>query len=84
MYTVARSVLEQEPDREDDQQWDADCKHRLFHWVAEKIRTEFQETTWQAFWRTAVEGQSFKPDPASPGHWPPFTCAASCCRPCRA
>ena len=57
--TVARSVLEQEPER-DDEQWDADYKHRLFHWVAEKIRTEFQETTWQAFWKTAVEGQPGK------------------------
>ncbi len=28
--------------------------------------------------------EPFKQAPASPGHWPPFTCEASCCRPCRA
>ena len=55
--TVVRSVLEQEPGR-DEEDWNEDYRHRLFHWVAEKIRAEFQETTWQAFWKTAVEGQS--------------------------
>ena len=57
--TGVRSLLEQEPER-DGQQWDDDYRHRLFHWVAEKIRDEFQETTWQAFWKTAVEGQAGK------------------------
>jgi RNA polymerase sigma-70 factor (ECF subfamily) len=30
----------------------------LFHQALELIKTEFQERTWQAFWRVVVEGQS--------------------------
>lgn len=29
-----------------------------FDWAAKRIRGEFQESTWQAFWRTAVGGES--------------------------
>jgi RNA polymerase sigma-70 factor (ECF subfamily) len=31
---------------------------RLFHRALELIQSEFEERTWQAFWRIAVEGQS--------------------------
>ena len=60
--TGVRAVLEQfsEQDEQDEEQWDSDYQHRLFHWVAEKIRDEFQETTWRAFWSTAVDGQAAK------------------------
>lgn len=30
----------------------------LFHRCCEMVRDEYQENTWQAFWRTAVEGRS--------------------------
>jgi RNA polymerase sigma-70 factor (ECF subfamily) len=29
----------------------------LFHWAAERIRGEFHDATWNAFWLTAVEGK---------------------------
>jgi len=29
----------------------------IFNWAADKIRDEFTETTWRAFWLTAVEAQ---------------------------
>jgi RNA polymerase sigma-70 factor (ECF subfamily) len=32
-------------------------ERRLFHSCCERVRSEFQENTWQAFWRTAVEGR---------------------------
>jgi RNA polymerase sigma factor (sigma-70 family) len=35
----------------------------VLRWAAHKIRSEFQESTWQAFWQTAVEGQPI-PDTA--------------------
>jgi RNA polymerase sigma-70 factor (ECF subfamily) len=42
------------------QQWEADYQRQLFAWAVERIRPEFQEKTWQAFWMTAVEGKSGK------------------------
>ena len=33
---------------------------RLFAWAADQVRGGFHETTWSAFWQTAVEGQSGK------------------------
>lgn len=40
--------------------WDQDHERRLFAWAAEQVRKEVQTATWQAFWRTAVEGHSGK------------------------
>jgi RNA polymerase sigma-70 factor (ECF subfamily) len=42
-----------------------ESRRRLFHWAAERIRGEFQESTWNAFWRTAVEGEEIGPVAAS-------------------
>jgi RNA polymerase sigma-70 factor (ECF subfamily) len=39
---------------------DEDAERRLFHRCLEVIRGEFEERTWQAFWRTAVDGRSPK------------------------
>ena len=52
------ATMDEQPAPEDDDvaQWDRDYEKRLFHWAAEQIRGEFAETTWQAFWRVAVDG----------------------------
>jgi RNA polymerase sigma-70 factor (ECF subfamily) len=44
----------------DDEARDVDEEFRraLFRHAAEKIRPEFRDSTWQAFWLTAVEGLS--------------------------
>lgn len=42
---------------EDEAVWNQEYQTRLFHWAAERAREHFRESTWQAFWRTAVEGQ---------------------------
>lgn len=36
--------------------WDREHALRLFQWTAERIRGEFRESTWQAFWQTSVAG----------------------------
>lgn len=34
------------------------CRREAFRVLARKVRAEFEEATWQAFWMTAVEGAS--------------------------
>jgi RNA polymerase sigma factor (sigma-70 family) len=40
--------------------FEQECERRLFAWAAEQVRGRFQPATWQAFWRTAVDGASGK------------------------
>lgn len=34
------------------------CRREMFRALARKVRAEFEEASWQAFWMTAVEGAS--------------------------
>lgn len=36
--------------------WEQECERQMFTWAAEQVRPRFQPASWQAFWRTAVEG----------------------------
>ena len=45
------------PDDEEDAPAVEAAEQALFHRALEMIRCEFEERTWQAFWRTAVEGR---------------------------
>src|SRR5262245_20733213 len=38
--------------------WDQEYERRVFDWAADQARCPFQDSTWQAFWRTAVEGKT--------------------------
>jgi RNA polymerase sigma-70 factor (ECF subfamily) len=38
--------------------WQREYEQRLFDWAAEQVRQDCEDRTWQAFWRTAVDGQS--------------------------
>jgi RNA polymerase sigma-70 factor (ECF subfamily) len=40
--------------------WDEEYPRRLFRWATQRVRREFEDGTWQAFWRTAVDGRSAK------------------------
>jgi RNA polymerase sigma-70 factor (ECF subfamily) len=40
--------------------WQIEWEDRLFAWASAKVRQEVQDLTWQAFWKTAIEGQSGK------------------------
>jgi RNA polymerase sigma-70 factor (ECF subfamily) len=51
-------MLEALPDPvgEDSAVFEAEYRRRTFEWAAEQVRGEFRPATWQAFWRTAVDG----------------------------
>src|SRR6185436_15505486 len=37
-------------------EWEDDYRHALLACAAEVVRPQVQEATWQAFWRTSLEG----------------------------
>ncbi|MCA9190437.1 MAG: sigma-70 family RNA polymerase sigma factor [Planctomycetales bacterium] len=54
--TATLDLLNQLPMDTLDEAWEAQCKLSEFHWAADRIRHEFQGSTWSAFWLTTVEG----------------------------
>lgn len=59
--TDLKELLEEQPaPPEDTDQWERDYEHRLFVWATNQVRGGFEESTWQAFWQTAMEGKSAK------------------------
>ncbi|MEX2138470.1 MAG: sigma-70 family RNA polymerase sigma factor [Pirellulales bacterium] len=57
--TDFRLALEQHPDPTSEltAAFEQEYERELFDWAARQVRGEFHESTWQAFWRTAVEGE---------------------------
>jgi RNA polymerase sigma factor (sigma-70 family) len=55
-----RRFLEEQPAADSPQSaiFDAEYRLRMLDWAAERVRDEFTEATWRAFWKTGVEGQS--------------------------
>jgi RNA polymerase sigma factor (sigma-70 family) len=60
--TGMQEMLEAQPAPEADEaaRWEDDCKKRLLSWAADQVRDQVKESTWQAFWQTAVEGKGFQ------------------------
>jgi RNA polymerase sigma-70 factor (ECF subfamily) len=58
--TDARRLLEEVPGPagEDSELFDDEYRRRLFDWAAGRIRDEFPEVAWRAFWMAGVEGRS--------------------------
>lgn len=56
----AQHRLQELPAREEDETawWDQEYEQRVLAWAAEQARGAFRESTWQAFWQTAVEGKT--------------------------
>lgn len=54
---AAQECLEAVAAPEEQDHWDRELEQRLFAWAVERVRGEFTEATWQAFWQTAVEGR---------------------------
>jgi RNA polymerase sigma factor (sigma-70 family) len=55
-----QNLLELQPAPEQLPQWERDYQQRLWDWAAEQVRRTCSETTWQAFWLTAVAELSSK------------------------
>jgi len=58
--TGAHRLLQEQPAPEDSAEWDKEYERHLFAVAAKQVRGRVQEATWQAFWRTAVDGQNAK------------------------
>lgn len=53
-----RDLLAEYPDEgSSEAEWDKEYQLHLFHWAAKRVQPEFREASWQAFWRTVVDGQ---------------------------
>jgi RNA polymerase sigma-70 factor (ECF subfamily) len=51
-------LLDDQPAKEEAEQWEREYEQRLFDWAVEQLRDSFQESTWRAFWLTSVSGRS--------------------------
>jgi RNA polymerase sigma-70 factor (ECF subfamily) len=57
--TSVHELLEAQPadDAQAQAEFQAEFQRRAFHWAAEQVKSEFADSTWQAFWRTGVENR---------------------------
>jgi RNA polymerase sigma factor (sigma-70 family) len=49
-----------DPSGEESSLFHLEYRRALFHWAAGRVRGQVQETTWRAFWMTAIEGREPK------------------------
>lgn len=55
--TSTNRLLNSHPDGNDnDQSWEVEYQRRIAALAMDRVKGEFQENTWRAFWLTAVEG----------------------------
>jgi RNA polymerase sigma-70 factor (ECF subfamily) len=58
---AADRLLDRQPGPDDvETGWEAEWERRLFSWACEQVRRDVSSSTWQAFWRTAMDGQPSK------------------------
>src|SRR5262245_628211 len=58
--TSLRFKLEDQSRSADGSAWETDYYRTIFNWAAERIRGEFQESTWRAFWQTTIHERDGK------------------------
>lgn len=52
-------MMHEVPDTDDEaDRWEREYQRRLFSLAADKVRAVVDESTWQAFWQTAVDGRT--------------------------
>jgi RNA polymerase sigma factor (sigma-70 family) len=55
--SATHRLLEQVPcPAQEEAEWEAEWEDRVFAWACTQVRREVTDATWQAFWRTAVDG----------------------------
>ena len=57
MFSRRVGLLENVPNAADRESEEA-YEYEWILWTAEKVRGEFRETSWKAFWATLIEGRS--------------------------
>jgi RNA polymerase sigma-70 factor (ECF subfamily) len=58
--SAVQALLEAQAAPEETAAWEGEFRRRLFAWAAARVREQVSASTWQAFWLTAIEGQSGK------------------------
>jgi RNA polymerase sigma factor (sigma-70 family) len=58
--TAVHQLLDRCPAPETEADWETEWERQVFGWACAQVRRVVTEETWQAFWRTAVEGQPGK------------------------
>ena len=58
--TSVHEMLAKQPDPQDADDWDGQCRQRVLEWAASLAKAEFADLTWRAFLLTAMEGRSAK------------------------
>jgi RNA polymerase sigma factor (sigma-70 family) len=58
--TTLQLNIERDSAKGEDPAWETDYYRAIFNWAGKRIRGEFQETTWQAFWRTTIDERDGK------------------------
>lgn len=55
---LQRGIAEQVDPSEEQSLFDIETRREQFCWAAEQVRRSVSESTWLAFWRTAIKGES--------------------------
>ncbi len=56
--SAIQQLLEQSPaPSSEEAAWETEWQDRVFAWACAQVRQEVTDATWQAFWRTAMQGQ---------------------------
>jgi DNA-directed RNA polymerase specialized sigma24 family protein len=51
-------LLQEQPVPTDSALFEVEYRRRLLEWAAGRVRDEFSDAAWRAFWATGVEGKS--------------------------
>jgi RNA polymerase sigma factor (sigma-70 family) len=58
---VTHQLLDQCPVSEDiESHWESEWQRRLLAWACDNVRRDVSDLTWQAFWKTAIDGKPGK------------------------
>lgn len=50
-------VINEQPDASQPDLWEREFRRTLFEWAVDRIRCDFEDSTWHAFWQTSVDGR---------------------------